>query len=233
LKVARADPTEGRQHGDTLVKEPYEPAVEGGSVTLWIGHLKGGDDQAAYHLWERYFPRLVGLARSKLGQAPKGVADEEDAALSAFYALCQGAASGQFDRLHDRDDLWRLLVVITARKAVDLKKHRTRQKRGGGNVITESILGDADRAGAVAVIEQVVDTDPTPEIAAMLAEEYRRRLDALGDDALRRVAILRLEGYDRDEIAVRLGCARRTVARRLEMIRSAWGGTSSTAREAR
>jgi DNA-directed RNA polymerase specialized sigma24 family protein len=213
------------------VKAPEEPTIEGGSVTRWIGHLKRGDDQAANHLWKRYFPRLVGLARVKLGQAPKGLADEEDAALSAFYALCEGAACGQLKRLHDRDDLWRLLVVITARKVVDLKKHRSRMKRGGGNVITEAALGDADRAGSVATLEQVADADPTPEIAAMLAEEYRRRLEALGDDALRRVAILRLEGYDSDQIADRLGCARRTAARKLEMIRSAWGGLAADARD--
>ncbi len=208
-----------------------EPAIEGGSVTRWIGHLKHGDDQAANHLWKRYFPRLVGLARAKLGQAPKGLADEEDAALSAFYALCEGAACGQLERLHDRDDLWRLLVVITARKVVDFKKHRSRLKRGGGNVITEAALGDGDRARSVTTLEQVPDADPTPEIAAMLAEEYRRRLEALGDDALRRVAILRLEGYDSDEIAERLGCARRTVARKLEMIRSAWSSPAASARD--
>lgn len=177
------------------MKAQDEPAIEGGSVTRWIGHLKRGDDQAANHLWKRYFPRLVGLARVKLGQAPNGLADEEDAALSAFYALCEGAASGQLERLHDRDDLWRLLVVITVRKVVDLKKHRSRMKRGGGNVITEAALGDGGRAGSVTTLEQVAGADPTPEIAAMLAEEYRRRLEALGDDALRRVAILRLEGW--------------------------------------
>jgi len=199
---------------------------------LWIGHLKGGDDRAAHHLWERYFPRLVGLARAKLGLAPRGVADEEDVALSAFYALCEGAACGRLDQLHDRDDLWRLLVVITARKAVDLKKHQSRLKRGGRNVTAGSTLGGDECAQAVVALDQVTDNDPSPEIAALLAEEYRRRLDALGDDALRQVAVLRLEGYDSDEIAARLGCARRTVARKLEMIRSAWGGTSSTARDA-
>ena len=56
----------------------------------------------------------------------------------------------------------------------------------------------------------------------MAAEEYRRLLDRLGDEALRQVAIDRLEGYTNDEIASRLGCARRTVARRLDLIRKIW-----------
>jgi DNA-binding CsgD family transcriptional regulator len=35
-----------------------------------------------------------------------------------------------------------------------------------------------------------------------------------------------MEGYTNDEIAERLGCARRTVARRLELIRKIWLASS-------
>lgn len=196
-----------------------------GSVTRWIGHLKGGDHRAAHHLWDRYFHRLVALARARLGQAPRlaGDADEEDAALSAFHALCEGAARGQFDRLDDRDDLWRLLTVITVRKALDQKKRRLRLRRGGGAVLNASALA-GDGSGGAGGLEDVAEGDPPPELAAILAEEYRRRLDALGDATLREVAVLRMEGYSNDEVAERLGCARRTVARKLELIRDAWGG---------
>jgi DNA-directed RNA polymerase specialized sigma24 family protein len=193
-----------------------------GSVTRWIGHLKEGDPHAAHHLWQRYFRRMVGLARAKLGHAPRAVADEEDAALSAYRNLCEGAAHGRFDQLHDRDDLWRLLVVITARKAADLKKRQNSVKRGGGRTLGQGDLGGGDSRGPAA-LEQIAGDGPTPEFAAELAEEYQRRLDGLGDEMLKRVAQLRLEGYDYDEIAGRLGVARRTVARKLEMIRAAWG----------
>jgi hypothetical protein len=89
-----------------------------GSITQWIADLKGGDPGAANGLWERYFARMVGLARARL-RASRGRdagSDEEDAALSAFDSLCAGLARGQFPRLADREDLWRLLVVITTRK---------------------------------------------------------------------------------------------------------------------
>ncbi len=56
----------------------------------------------------------------------------------------------------------------------------------------------------------------------MMAEEFRRLLDRLGDEQLRQIALQRMEGYTGDEIAERLGCARRTVARRLELIRQLW-----------
>ena len=57
----------------------------------------------------------------------------------------------------------------------------------------------------------------------MVADETARLLDRLGDDSLRQIALWRMEGYTSDEIAGRLGCARRTVARRLDLIREIWG----------
>src|SRR5882724_11425242 len=110
-----------------------------GSITLWVGALKAGDHEAAQKLWERYFDRLVHVARAKLRAARRrGVdEDEEDAALSAFDSLCAGAARGRFPQLADRDDLWRLLVVITARKAGAQLRRDRRQKRGGDRVFAE------------------------------------------------------------------------------------------------
>jgi DNA-directed RNA polymerase specialized sigma24 family protein len=84
-----------------------------GSVTLWIGRLQSGDPLAAQQLWERYFRRLVGLARQRL-------------------------------------------------------------------------------------------------------------LDSLGDDSLRSVALRKMARHSNDEIAARLGCAPRTVARKLRRIRTLW-----------
>ena len=57
----------------------------------------------------------------------------------------------------------------------------------------------------------------------MVADETAHLLDRLGDAALRQIALWRMEGYTSDEIADRLGCARRTVARRLDLIRQIWG----------
>ncbi len=87
-----------------------------GSITRWIAGVKAGDFTAAQPLWERYFARMVDLARARLRARSAcrrdAVSDEEDAALSAFDSLCAGLARGKFPQLADRDDLWRLLVVI-------------------------------------------------------------------------------------------------------------------------
>jgi DNA-directed RNA polymerase specialized sigma24 family protein len=206
--------------GLTVVPGPNE---EQGSVSRWLDELKAGDVEAVQPLWERYFSRLVRLARVKLRMKRRSsAADEEDAALSAFNSFCEGAAHGRFPKLADRDDLWRLLVVITARKAGAQAQRETRKKRGGGRVIGEVDLPAASLGRGMGVFEQVVGSEPSPDFAAMVAEEYTRLLDALGDDSLRQVALDRMEGYTSDEIAGRLGCARRTVARRLDLIREIW-----------
>jgi hypothetical protein len=88
------------------------PMADDGSVTRWFGQLQAGDQAAAQQLWERYFRRLVGLARLKLRDAPCRSADEEDVALSAFDSFCRNAERGRFPQLADRNNLWRLLVVL-------------------------------------------------------------------------------------------------------------------------
>jgi DNA-directed RNA polymerase specialized sigma24 family protein len=194
-----------------------------GSVTRWIGDLVAGTDpdSAAQKLWQRYFHRLVHLARDRLRAGPRGPADAEDAALSAFDSFCRGAAAGRFPRLDARDDLWALLVTLTARKAADQVRRERRQKRGGGRVRTEQQLGGA-AAGGGGGLEELVGREPTPELAAMVAEEYRHLLGRLGDETLCRIAAWKLEGYAHEEIAARLGCGLRTVERKLGVIRSIW-----------
>jgi DNA-directed RNA polymerase specialized sigma24 family protein len=186
-----------------------------GSVSRWISDLKAGDSLALQPLWDRYYATLVERARAKLRAlgGSKAVNDEEDLALSAFESLYQGVREGRFPRLEDRDDLWRLLVHLTACKAVDQHRAENRQKRGGGRIINE------DEGNA---LDQIIGTEPSPEFAAMVAEEYRRRLDELGDEILKRIAELKLACYSNDEIRQQLDCSLRTVTLRLELIRKIW-----------
>jgi DNA-directed RNA polymerase specialized sigma24 family protein len=183
----------------------------GGSITRWIGELQAGDPEAARPLWEHYFQHLVELARRKLLGACPRVADEEDIALSAFDSFCRGLKRGRFPHLHDRENLWKLLVVLTARKACHLIRDEQRAKRGGGQ-----------EQGGLEDIEQVAAQQPSPEFAAELAENCQRLLNLLCDDELRRVALSKMEGYTTEEIAGQLNCAPRTVERKVRLIRSLW-----------
>src|SRR5262245_11358142 len=125
-------------------------------ITHWISALQGGDADAAQPLWQVYYLRLVGLARRKLEGSGRRAADEEDVALSAFASFCRGAQNGRFPLLANRDNLWRLLVVITARKALDQLERERRLKRGGGQVGGESALASPDASSGERALEQVV-----------------------------------------------------------------------------
>src|SRR5439155_21014266 len=151
---------------------------ENGSVTVWLNRLKVGDrDEAASRLWEAYFRRLVGLARGHLKNRPRGPADEEDVALSAFDSFVRAAGAGRFPRLDDRDDLWQVLLVVTSRKAADAVQAEGRLKRGGGKVIPVSAAMDDSASGL-----PVAAADPDPAEAAVMAEGFDRMLRVLGDD---------------------------------------------------
>jgi DNA-directed RNA polymerase specialized sigma24 family protein len=193
-----------------------------GSVTRWIGDLKSGGESAAQKLWDRYFDRLVRLARERLRARVGGAAeDEEDAALSAFESFCRGAAGGRFPQITNRDDFWRLLVVITARKACDQIQRQRAAKRGGGRVVGEGDLG-RDGSGPDNVLDQFIGREPSPEMAAMVVDEYQRLRFRLGDDSLRLVLDLSLQGYRREEIAARIDRTVKTVARKQDVIRRVW-----------
>jgi RNA polymerase sigma factor (sigma-70 family) len=183
-----------------------------GSVSRWFPPLRDGDPAAAQKLWEHCFRRLVKLARTKLRGTQRRAADEEDVALSAFDSFCRSAEQGRFPQLSDRDSLWRLLVTITARKAAHQIRDEARQKRGGAARVTDA---DADWSG-------LISREPSPEFAAEVAEDCRRLLARLGDQELEKVALLRMEGYTVEEVAERLGCAPRSVKRKLALIRTIW-----------
>jgi RNA polymerase sigma factor (sigma-70 family) len=185
-----------------------------GSVTSWINQLQTGGAQAAQQLWQRYFRRLVGLARLRLRGAPRRMADEEDVALSAFDSFCRGAEQGRFPQLDDRDNLWQLLVVLTARKASNLRRDENRQKRRG--------RAAAETAVEQTELEQVIDREPSPAFAAELSDTCRYLLAALDDDTLHAVALAKMEGYTTEEISDTLHCSPRTVERKLGLIRAIW-----------
>jgi len=193
-----------------------------GSVSHWIMALKDGDSAAAQPLWERYYRQLIGLARKKLRTTSRRDADEDDIVQNAFHSFFRAVDQGRFPQLEDRDSLWRLLVTITANKALKRLAYAHRKKRFGGGTAASPAGISTLAANEEAALAALVGDEPTPDFAAQVAEECGRLLDRLDDEKLRQVAVWKMEGYGNDEIALKLGCSRRTVARKLDAIRILW-----------
>lgn len=198
------------------------------NVTLWLEQLKAGDPAAVQPLWDGYFARLVRLARQRLRTVPQSVVDGEDVAISAFDSFCQGVKVGRFPKLDDRDDLWRLLFVITTRKAKGQVRYHTRPIRGGGKVASAS---DLDSEPGPGLLAGVAGREPSPEFAAEVADECRRLLAVLTDEQLRQLAVWKMEGYTNAEIAEKMGRAVPTVERKLARVRAIWKRTLSGAND--
>ena len=126
-------------------------------------------------------------------------------ALSAFDSFCRGAIGGRFPSLDDRNNLWRLLVTITARKAYQQGLRQRRQKRGGKSVLDEAALANvAGWEDEGRALEQLVSREPTPEFVAQAAEEYQRLLASLPKRNLCVLAQWKMEGFTNEEIAAKL-----------------------------
>jgi RNA polymerase sigma factor (sigma-70 family) len=203
-----------------------------GSVTRWLGDLKAGDLAATQPLFNRYFTKLIGLVRARLcsSRASRAMNDEEDVALSAIGSVVEGIGQGRFPRLDDRDDLWRILVAVARRKVVDELRRQRRVKNGGGKLVCEADLVSPeddelrglDDLDPTALLYHTILEEPTPELAAIMAEEYARHLDRLKDPLDRKVTELKLAGYGNAEIAKQLKYSLRTITLRLERIRKTW-----------
>ena len=152
------------------------------------------------------------------------VYDEEDVALSAIPLTMRGSRQGRFPRLDDRDDLWRILVHLTACKAFDRRRHELPAEAGRRGVVRESDLIAHGDVNARRPLDQLIGAEPTPEFAAMMAEEYRRRLETLEDPNSRLIAERKLACYTNQEIAQGLHVSLRTVTLKLELIRKRWKG---------
>jgi RNA polymerase sigma factor (sigma-70 family) len=195
-----------------------------GSVTRLIEQLRSDDpavrDDAARRIWERYLPALLNLARRHLDNRLLHREDEEDVLQSMYASFCIRQRRGGF-AICDRDDLWRLLVTVTLRKARNTARRHRQEARDYRRECAQP--GSRDSQCNAWILEQMDASEPTPDEAAALNEELERRLRALGDPVLRLIALRKLEGYTNREIARELDdCTERTIERKLGRIRNRW-----------
>jgi RNA polymerase sigma factor (sigma-70 family) len=196
------------------------------SVNL-LQQLQGGDKAAAEAIFQRYVERLTRLARSRLSAKLAARVDPEDIIQSAYRSFFMAARQGRF--VAERGgDLWRLLVEVVLHKLYRQVEHHTAQRR---SVERERQVLDS-RGETVGL----PDKTPTPAEAAAAVEELEAILQQLSERG-RQTLELRLQGYQLEEIAERLGCNERTVrrwlseARRIMAARGGQGFVPSAARQ--
>lgn len=195
---------------------------ESEDISLWINQLAERPETSMDAIWQKYYEKLVRYARRKLRDMPRRQLDEEDVATDALHSLFRGVQGGRFPDLNDRDDLWKLLLTITARKAAKAIRNNLAQKRGGGDVRGESVFINANDASQDLGIENIPAGDNSPELGDEVVKQCEDLLSKLDEPVLSQIAVFKLEGFTNEEIAEKLDCAVRTVERKLSRIRDAW-----------
>ena len=192
-----------------------------GSVTAWLPRFKEGDPAAEEWLVGSYFERVASLARKQLGLAPRRDADEEDVANSVFKIFLERAKNGGFKQLHNRDDLHRILLMLTKRRAIDYFRRTTRRTR---LEVGESAVAWNGTADSAIPFDQIARVEAPRDLVAEISDEIRELFHDIECEELHldKIAMWRLEGYSVSEIASRLECLPRTVYRRLKLIQKRW-----------
>ncbi len=200
-------------------------------ISLLIRRIEAGDAESASELWKYCFTRLHAYCQRKLPSNLCRILDEEDLALSAFKSFCLGAQDGKFGPIDGRDEFWKLMYCIAARKARVSVRYQQALKRGGGQVRGESVFLDGtspyqNSESAARGIEQVAQENACPVSIEAFLTDCEELFEQLDTNELRMIAMMRVEGYSVDEIADRIGCAKRSVERRLNLIRQIWKSAS-------
>jgi RNA polymerase sigma-70 factor (ECF subfamily) len=182
------------------------------SFTDVMARLRAGDQAAAREIFERFVRKLVGLARRQLEPVLRRKVEPEDVVHSAYKSFFLRYGAGELE-VHDWDNLYGLLTVITLRKCLNRIAYHRAECR---DVHREAAV----QPGATGIQPwwQVVAREPTPEEAAVLAETVEQLMRGLEPDE-RPVLEMSLQGYATPEISERLGLAERSVRRLRERIR--------------
>jgi DNA-directed RNA polymerase specialized sigma24 family protein len=184
------------------------PPDAAGSLSVLLQDWAANEDRIAEKIDLEFFPRLRRFAHRVLGRLPGAAAEADDVVQSALKSLCLYMRRRSLSNDADRDDVWRLLCCIAARKA---SRRRQRQTRGlrGGRVQPLSDLADGD-----APIDHLLREIPPAEFDLDVHDAIAQL-----DESLQPVALLVLEGRTQAEISDALGCSRRTVIRKFDLIK--------------
>lgn len=189
------------------------------SVTDWITQLRNGHSSACDKLWPFYLQRLTAIISQKLESSRTGVSDEEDVLIDTCEVCFRKIREGVYPNISSRHDLWRLLTKIATRKSIDQIR---RSRKGVDRLRLDATeIHSSSSSFEVNHIDNFAGAEPTPEFAAMVADESRYRLSQLPEKMVG-VVQLRMQGFTLREIAEKTGISLPTVQRYISFVREMW-----------
>ncbi|QDU98161.1 RNA polymerase sigma factor [Lignipirellula cremea] len=167
----------------------------------------GQHEDTPVAIFERYSKRLIRFAERRLSKQLAGRVDGEDVVQSAFRTFFRRREEGSL-KIDGNNQLWRLLVCLTLRKAMAKGRFHTAAKR---DVALEISAEQAPQA--------FLAREPAPEDGVFLADHIEcllAGLPAVHGEILRQ----RLEGASVKEISMALNLSRQTIYRALHLLQS-------------
>ena len=113
-----------------------------------------------------------------------------------------------------------LSCVTVMCEIINRNRYDAQQRRSGDRTVNESVLQSASEISSP--LNNVPAREPTPELAAEVADLSQYLLQLLPETDLQQLVLLKLEGHTNEEVAEQMSVTRRTVQRKLERIRRLW-----------
>lgn len=178
-----------------------------------VDRWKGGDEEAAGEIFDRYVARLISLAASRISPGLARRVEAEDVVQSVYRSFFARVGSDRLT-IEESGQLWGLLAAITVNKVRAKARFHGAGKR---DVKAEASVNSSVSCHGLSPIE--IARDPTSDEVTALEEEYQAAMAQMSPLA-KQVFELYLQNEPVETIAKSVRRSARTVRRELEQIRS-------------
>lgn len=192
--------------GDRMDEPELEISLSQLTDRSLLKRFRTGNQDAATALYLRYAKRLERLAKINVSRSLAARVDTDDVVQSVFRTFFRRVSQGQYD-VGDQEDLWRLLLVMALNKIRSSGTYHRAAKRDIGS--TQSLpdqLPESEGKGGSDMALNVLKMTIQELVGAMPVEQQT-------------IVMLRIEGYEVQEIAAKTGRAKRSVERILQAFR--------------
>jgi RNA polymerase sigma-70 factor (ECF subfamily) len=171
--------------------------------------LQAGDEKTAEQIFTAYAGRLLELARLRISGRLARRIDPEDVVQSVFRTFFRRARAGSFT-IEGEDSLCRILVGITARKALRQVAFQRAAKRNPGM--------EQESSATTREELNLCTLEPSPDATVAFLDQLQHFLSRLRPRDCS-IVEMRLQGYNIEEIARQLELSDRHVRRVLKHVR--------------